>query len=269
MKRVYERMSFYKSNLRVVPEAANRVTRFQFPSLLGQDRLIHGIFTRHGGKSRSPYKSLNTSYATGDEPEIVMKNLKIIRDTINASRLISMNQVHGNDILSLCGDDPYDLKPDSDSDALITDIPHHALMVKQADCQGVIIFDPVRTVVSIVHCGWRGNTCNILGSTVKRMQEDFGCRTSDLMAAIGPSLGPCCAEFITYKEIFPEAFMRYMIRENYFDLWEISRNQLMEAGINRDKIDVAGICTKCRTDLFFSYRAEGLTGRFATVAMLR
>jgi copper oxidase (laccase) domain-containing protein len=88
------------------------------------------------------------------------------------------------------------------------------------------------------------------------------------MAAIGPSLGPCCAEFVSHKEIFPDRFMRYLVRENHFDLWAISRSQLMEAGIDRDKIEVAGICTKCHSDLFFSYRAEGVTGRFATVAML-
>ena len=60
-----------------------------------------------------------------------------------------------------------------------------------------------------------------------------------------------------------------MVRKNYFDMWQISRRQLIEAGLNKENIEVAGICTRCRTDLFYSYRAEGTTGRFATVVMLK
>jgi copper oxidase (laccase) domain-containing protein len=60
-----------------------------------------------------------------------------------------------------------------------------------------------------------------------------------------------------------------MIRPDYFDLWEISRHQLMDAGIREDRIELAAVCTKCRTDLFFSYRGEGTTGRFATIVMLK
>ena len=89
------------------------------------------------------------------------------------------------------------------------------------------------------------------------------------MAAIGPSLGPCCAEFVIHEQIFPRLFGRFMRRENYFDLWEISRWQLSRAGLEEKGIDLAGLCTRCRTDLFFSYRAEGVTGRFGTVAMIR
>jgi copper oxidase (laccase) domain-containing protein len=100
------------------------------------------------------------------------------------------------------------------------------------------------------------------------MEEEFGCRAGDMMAAIGPSLGPCCAEFINHEKIFPAEFVEFMIRNNYFDLWALSRRQLLGASLKSENIETAEICTKCRTDLFFSYRAEGVTGRFATVAML-
>ena len=90
-----------------------------------------------------------------------------------------------------------------------------------------------------------------------------------MLAAIGPSLGPCCGEFVTHEEIFPKEFGRFMVGENHFDLWKLSRWQLLEEGIKEDNIEVAGICTKCRTDLFYSYRSEGVTGRFGTVVMLR
>jgi hypothetical protein len=101
------------------------------------------------------------------------------------------------------------------------------------------------------------------------MRTKFGCDPSQLRAAIGPSLGPCCAEFITYKEIFPESFRPFMIRDNYFNLWAISRSQLLESGLKEANIESADLCTRCRTDLFYSYRGEGKTGRFATVVMLK
>jgi len=102
-----------------------------------------------------------------------------------------------------------------------------------------------------------------------RMKSEFGCEPGDITAAIGPSLGPCCSEFKTYREIFPPEFVTHMVSENHFDLWEISRMQLLRAGLMKEKIEIAGVCTKCNTDLFYSYRGEGETGRFGTVAMLK
>ena len=154
-------------------------------------------------------------------------------------------------------------------DAIISNQSNIAVMAKSADCQTIILFDPVKRVVSNVHCGWRGNTLNIAADVVARMKSDFQCKPSHILAAIGPSLGPCCAEFVTHGEIFPKNFDRFMVRRNYFDLWRLSRWQLLEAGLKKENIEVAGICTRCRTDLFYSYRAEGATGRFATVVMLK
>jgi YfiH family protein len=245
------------------------VIYFIFPSLSSHDRLFHGVFTRIGGTSKPPYESLNTGHNTGDKPENVNRNLRIIRETVKADHLLFMNQVHGDHIITLRKNNHPDIESIADADAIVTDIPNVAIMVKQADCQGVILFDPVKGVVSIVHCGWRGNVRNILGSVVKRMKSEFECGESDISAAIGPSLGPCCAEFITYKELFPDHFMKFMVRNNYFDLWEISRSQLLQAGLSRNSIEIAGVCTKCKTELFYSHRAEGTTGRFATVAMLQ
>jgi len=247
----------------------SKVLYYQFPELSKNERLAHAIFTRHGGVSEFPYATLNTGYSTGDRPECVKINHQIIKETIGANHLASMKQLHGQDILVVGKANFHEFKEADNGDAIITDMPNLALMVKQADCQGVILFDPGKRVISNVHCGWRGNTYNILGSVVKRMKSDFECKKSDLMAAIGPSLGPCCAEFVTHERIFPKTFKRFMVRKNYFDLWEISRRQLLEAGLKRENIEVARICTRCRTDLFYSYRAKGVTGRFATVVMLK
>lgn len=246
-----------------------KVIYYQFPELSKYERLVHAVFTRNGGVSEFPYATLNTSYSTGDRPECVKTNHRIIKETIGARHLTFMKQLHGQDILVVGKANYRNFKGEAGVDAIITDMTDLALMVKQADCQGVILFDPQKRVISNVHCGWRGNTYNILGSVVRRMESDFGCEKPDLVAAIGPSLGPCCAEFVTYEQIFPKEFKRFMVRKNYFDLWEISRWQLLEAGLKKENIEVAGICTRCRTDQFYSYRAKAVTGRFATAVMLK
>jgi len=205
----------------------------------------------------------------GDRPDDVMVNLCKIKETMHAEHLVFMDQAHGDDILVLRKGDFYGVGDVATADAVITEIPRIAIMVKQADCQGVIIFDREKAVVASVHCGWRGNVQDILGHVVTKMETVFGCRRSDLLAAIGPSLGPCCAEFAGHEKIFPRYFERFMERRNYFDLWAISCWQLVNSGVRAGNIEVAGICTRCRTDLFYSYRGEGRTGRFATVAMLR
>lgn len=242
---------------------------FQFPRLFSRRQLMHGIFTRHGGVSKPPFNTLNISYSVGDQQENVAENIRKIRNVIKAKDIVHMKQSHGDGILVLGQNKSAEYNEASSADAMITDVPGIALLVKQADCQGTIIYDPNRNVVANVHCGWRGNVQNILGRVVVRMKEEFGCEKSDLLAAIGPSLGPCCSEFVSYKDIFPEVFERFMVQENHFDLWAASCWQLQRAGLREDNIEVAGICTRCRTDLFYSYRGEGKTGRFGTVVMLR
>jgi YfiH family protein len=164
--------------------------------------------------------------------------------------LLYMNQSHGDHILVMREAEYNPSTKVPSADAMITNISGLALMVKLADCQGVIIFDHKNRVLATVHCGWRGNVKNVLKKTVTRMTKEFGSSPPDLLAAISPSLGPCCAEFVTHEAIFPETFKQFMIRKNYFDLWAMSRWQLMEAGLREENIEIAGICTRCHTDLF-------------------
>jgi YfiH family protein len=248
--------------------AGQKAKTYRFEKLSQYEEIRHEVFTRHGGVSNPPYDTLNVDPGVGDPPENVQTNLQTITSIMSTRQLLAMNQVHGNDIHIFRKG--RSLKPSIvvTGDAMVSDIPYAALMVKSADCQAIILFDPVKKVVSNVHCGWRGNTSNIITRAVARMTSDFQCRRSHIIAGIGPSLGPCCAEFITHREIFPRTFERFMVRRNFFDLWEISRWQLLQAGLQEKNIEVAGLCTRCRTDLFYSYRAEGRTGRFATVIML-
>jgi YfiH family protein len=261
-----DRTSFVYTSHALSP---HEVLSFQFPALSKEAGLRHAVYTRRGGVSQPPYDNLNTSYSVGDEEKHVTTNLLIIQQSIEARHLLYMNQVHGTHVLVLdreeglgsgCGGKA--------ADAVITNLSGVALMVKQADCQAVILFDPEKRVIANVHCGWRGNRANLLGKVIDRMRTSFGTSPGEMRAAIGPSLGPCCAEFTSYRTLFPESFRPFMVSKNHFDLWGISLWQLLEAGVRKEKIEVARICTRCRTDLFFSYRGEGTTGRFATVVML-
>ena len=185
-------------------DSANDIILFNFPLFLNHEKLAHAVFSRHGGISKPPYNSLNVAFNTSDSSTNVSFNLNLIKEHIHGNRLIFMNQVHGSEIISIKDRHSPDPELTLEADALITDIPDTALMVKQADCQSVIFFDPVKRVIANAHCGWRGNTLNILSKVVDCMKTDFECRSSDIIAAIGPSLGPCCSEFISYKDIFPE-----------------------------------------------------------------
>ena len=244
------------------------VPYFRYSLLSHYPGLVHAVFTRHGGASHPPYDHLNVSYDVGDRPYCVTANLAIVRNALGARRLIYLEQVHGTHMIVIRAKDRATPLPEVPADALITDVPGLALLIKQADCQGIVLFDPRKGVVAVVHCGWRGNVGNILSRVVTRMEADFGCRACDLVAGIGPSLGPCCAEFVGHDTLFPTYFQAFRVNTAHFDLKAVSRRQLLDAGLRDDNIQVCEICTRCSTDLFYSYRGEGKTGRFATVAML-
>jgi hypothetical protein len=101
------------------------------------------------------------------------------------------------------------------------------------------------------------------------MKQHFGCSPNDILAGIGPSLGPCCAEFINYETEIPKEFWGYKDSDDIFDFWAISFDQLMKAGVPERNIESSQMCTRCRTETFYSYRAEKTTGRFASVIGLK
>jgi len=154
-------------------------------------------------------------------------------------------------------------------DAMITDIKKRSLVIQVADCQSILMYDPVRQVIANVHSGWRGSIKNIIGRTISVMEKEFDSKPGNIVTGITPSLGPCCSEFVNYKDEIPENFWKYKDGSDYFDFWAISVNQLCDAGVLKKNIYLSEICTRCNTDLFFSFRGEGTTGRFAAVIGLR
>jgi polyphenol oxidase len=250
---------------------------FQFLNLSRFSTIRHGIFTRKQGFSKRPFHSLNISYDVGDDPEHVKNNRNAIMECFgtrtNSCSMVYLKQIHSDQVCVLDKKSmPEKLnKPDMllSGDAIITDSPEKNLVIQVADCQAVLLYDPVRHVAANVHSGWRGSIQNVIGKTVNMIKKRFLSNPEDIVAGIGPSLGPCCAEFVNYRTEIPETFWRYKINRDYFDFWKISKDQMKSEGILDKNIETSGICTKCRTDLFFSYRNEHVTGRFSVVLGLK
>jgi len=250
----------------------NGLSFFQFPLFQTVPGLTHGIFTRHGGKSSGPYASLNLSFSVGDQAQTVAANRELVINTLGISILQSLKQVHGKGSVEIQDGSPGNIGfiPESQSgDILMTRLPGQGLMIKLADCQSILLYDPNHRAVANIHCGWRGNINNVIGEAVKQMKRAYQTDPAGLLAGIGPSLGPCCAQFVNYRTEIPARYWTYQSRPNYFDLWRLSRDQLIAAGVREDRIQIAGICTCCQTQDFFSYRKEKMTGRFATVIALQ
>jgi len=237
-------------------------------NILVSERLCcrHGAFDRWGGVSRPPYDSLNLSFGVGDAEVNVRENRRRLMESLGAAVLASARQVHGDRVKVI--DSPLERDTEFDGyDGLVTDQPGLALLVQQADCQAVLLHDPVQRVVAAVHVGWRGSIAGIIGKTVSVMGDRFGCKPQDLLAWVSPSLGPCCAEFVNHRQELPARFRRFETSPNHFDFWAISREQLLAAGLNQERIESAGICTCCESR-FFSYRREKVTGRQGSAILL-
>ncbi len=269
-----------------VGDSNGKVPFLTFRNLSSIPGLVHGVFTRHGGVSAPPFESLNAAWTNGDEPGAVLENLGRIRRSLGLEKLVSSRQFHSDTINFVNGSDvlvswskangalsgavnvadkmsPLFIAPPGD--ALATDRSGIGLVIKIADCQSILLVDPGKRVIANVHSGWRGSVQNIGGKTVEQLRERYGCDPSGMFAAVSPSLGPCCAEFVNYRDELPSELWKFRVRPDYFDFWAITRNQLTEAGIPAENIEFAQKCTVCEKHDFFSHRGERAKGRMASV----
>lgn len=229
------------------------------------------FFNRSGGVSSGLFASLNVSFGTGDTNGNIERNRQYIKQEMGIKRLVSGVQVHGSRVYIDDDSGTADIEVD-EYDGLISNVPGTGLMIQQADCQAVLLHDDEHDAIGAAHCGWRGSVANIIGEIISQMTRQYGTRPSALKAYISPSLGPCCAEFINYRTELPEAFHRFQVKEHYFDFWQISADQLVQAGVTADAIQFPGICTSCSDD-YFSYRravrsGNPVCGRHASVICL-
>lgn len=208
------------------------------------------FFTRLGGVSEPPYDSLNVSTKVGDTEEAVRENLARIRRVMGGNetawvRQIASDRVFRVDAAGLAGE----------GDALVSSEVSFSLVVAVADCVPVALVSPDE--VGMVHSGWRGTLSGISSNAVAEMSAD----PESVTAYIGPGIRRCCYEVSEeIAENFEERFGASVPEGRYISLPEAIRRNLEEAGVG--EIHDLGICTGCRTDLFYSHRKEKpATGR--------
>jgi polyphenol oxidase len=259
-------MNFHRQEVPLYWVQKHGLNYLQYPMISGLNGFFHGIFLRRTLYQGDRPEDFNLGIGCGTPDSQVRRNRRRMLETFGTGFVgVYARQVHGTQV------GIWDPKPMSkedvrlDGDALVTDRIGCGLAVQTADCQAVVVIDPVRRAVANIHSGWRGSVGNIIGRTIQIMTSRYASRPQDLICGIGPSLGPCCAEFVNYQQEIPESFWSYRRPGDYFDFWEISREQLLAAGVSHDHICISRICTKCNPHLFFSYRGDPQTGRFVTV----
>jgi len=267
--------------------------------------LIHGFSTRTGGFSTAyGGPTLNLGFTAQDFRPAVEKNRKRFLQQLGAGSksrawpLITVRQIH-SDLIHCVGSVPKSLLA---GDGLISQTPGILLAILTADCLPVILVDGKQRAIGVFHAGWRGTVKRIVEKGVGEMQRCFGTSPGDTRAAIGPGVHACCynvgpevraqfeSQFDYASELFQEVEESDPVREKYpllfltarapghsvlpkkifLDLVEANRRQLLAAGVAAKNISASPLCTACRTDLLFSYRAEkGLTGRMMAAAGIR
>jgi len=242
----------------------NSLSYFENQEIAKLGWIQHAFLTRQGGVSLPPYDSLNLSDKNGDQKEFVFRNENLIAKTFgfDPSRLILLDQMQQDQILLL--KEPITTLPSPlEYDALITNSPDTFLGILTADCLPILVVDQKRKVIAAIHAGRHGTALHITKKVLNKMKEDFGCSSGDLLIALGPSIGVCCYE-IDERVFHPEweplstskGMGKWMV-----DLAQINIARMEKEGIEEEQISWINLCTHCYSDLFFSYRREGRTGR--------
>jgi len=242
--------------------------------------LTHAFCTRRGGVSEGAFASLNMTTGQGDDEERVRENWEILGRSFNIPErsFLVPDQVHKDEVLIIREDPVLTLEKHVPvCDACVTQRPGVALCIKTADCVPIFLLDPRRRVIGAVHAGWGGTALQISAKVIGVMVREFECHPADILAAIGPSIGPCCYEVDSrvYSAMCDhdgsEEFLRSTGREGKWnlDLPLANRYQLLGKGLMSEHIILSGYCTSCRPDLFFSHRRDqGKTGRHVNFIML-
>jgi polyphenol oxidase len=266
----------------------------QVPAFSKLPRLVHGFSTKPGGVSElDGEKVLNLGFTDWDKRENVLENRRRFQSALRASgfQLVPLKQFH-SDVIHVFDSAPSD---PCNGDASMTNRPGLLLAVQTADCVPILLTDPKKHAVAAIHAGWRGALARIVTKTIGSMQMQFATDPRDLLAAIGPSIGPCCYEVGT--EVATQFLSQFPDAPSYFDefrtgdepnpiqwlnmmppghqpppknvlldLRKANRAQLLGACLRAPNIFVSDLCTACRRDLLFSYRKEGaLSGRLMSV----
>jgi hypothetical protein len=259
----------------------DEIRYYTFDSL-DAEGLVHGILTRRGGVSPAPWSSLNLGGTVGDDLQCVQENRRRAFAALQCSPEASYDvwQVHG--IQAVCAEAPrLPGQPHLQADAILTGVAGLTLFMRFADCVPVLLYDPRRKVVGLVHAGWKGTVLRTAAHAVQAMQARYQTNPQDLLAAIGPSIAP--HHYQVGQEVIEQARAAFGERVNEvlrfrngseadsgvkFDLWAANRLVLEEAGVRH--VETCEICTACNLEDWYSHRAEaGKTGRFGALLSLQ
>ena len=236
-------------------------------------KINHGFTCRDGGVSREPYNSLNLALHVEDRVDDILQNHQLLSQTLNYNKktLIHMKQIHSNRVHIVTNNDNFHNPPTCD--ALITNRKNTPLMVMVADCSPILFYDSVKEVIAVAHAGRAGAFNNIIQNVMASFKDNFGSNEEDIHVSVGASIGSCCYE--VGKGIYTEAKelkLEYAIerrKDKYFlDISAILLKQLLTCRVKKKNIEFSQECTCCLNKKYFSYRANGVTGRFAGVIEL-
>ena len=238
--------------------------------------LLHAVTTK---SNDLPY-AFSLALHTGEDVENIVANREILSTLLGAEKdlhFIVAKQTHSDNIRIIRKKESKGWKQLEDAiencDALITDVEGVVLSILTADCVPVLLYDREREVVGAVHAGWKGTKAQIVSKTVQKMAEIYGSDPKDIIAGIAPSIGSCCYEvgkdvaehFFDMPKGFSSKGEKYML-----DLPYINQQQLLDAGLKTEHIEMSHVCTACEVEQFFSYRKEqGCSGRFMSMIAIK
>ena len=256
---------------------------YTFPMLEAQPWLNHACSTRLGGVSRGIFSSMNLGLRTEDDPRHVRENFRLFAAAAGFSydSLTLSQQSHTDTIRIIAqaerGNGLSCPSAYTDVDGLATALPGITLVVNHADCQPLLFADPKKRVVGAVHAGWRGTAKGIGMRMVEQLGREYGCAPADILVGIGVGIGVCCYE--VGPEV-REAFLPWPANNVYLqakangkyqlNLAEANRQILLAQGVQPEHISVAGLCTACQNELFFSHRfTKGRRGSLVSAIAIR
>ena len=239
----------------------------EFPELtkLG---IIHGFSTRFGGVGEGTYESLNLGLlADSHYPDRTLENRRRLFKALGLSmdHLASFRQIHSDRVEAV--DRPGIC--DAGADGTVTNSNGVVLLALAADCVPVLIVDSGTKAFGVIHSGWRGTAEKIVVKAIQKLTQSYGSKPEDIWVGIGPSIGECCYE--VSSEVYDQTWAttgsgkKSSESNPHLDLWAVIQTQVMEHGVRPDQVFLAGNCTCCESERFFSHRA-GAGGRCGLVA---
>ena len=263
----------YKNAAHIFDEVEKETPYLEYP-LFQKTGIVKSAFsTRLGGVSEGYYSSLNLSFDRGDDPARVLENFKRIGASMGVAveDMVLSKQTHTTNVRVVTeADKGKGVMRDrdyTDVDGMITNVPGICLVTSYADCVPLYFVDPVKKAIGLSHSGWRGTVGKIGKNTVQLMQENFGSKPEDLLAAVGPSVCMDCYEVSEdvieqFKEDFEKKYWEDLFykKENgkyQLNLWKANELIFLESGILPEHMAITNVCTHCNSKILYSHRTMG------------